>query len=190
MTTTIHTKRYIEKRTAQNLSPQHQYSLKKIKQYQNQPLSWDNTSPYLYKNLSMHAVSVFLGTAPIIASFLSPFLKIMTVGMLRIPYWVAIDALSSVFSLQHFSFPAYCLASSSIIGWIIRHGPHHGAQNSTSTGRSPSRTSDFHVESVTAGTAFERRVFLDQFPGMGKKIPTWSQRCTLSFCKHWNHIKN
>ncbi|MFS7980519.1 hypothetical protein Hanom_Chr10g00940381 [Helianthus anomalus] len=38
-------------------------------------------------------------------------------------------------------------------GWIMRHGPHHGAQNSTSTGRSDSRTSDCHVASVTGSTA-------------------------------------
>nr|GMD84090.1 hypothetical protein D5086_0000070700 [Ipomoea batatas] len=74
----------------------------------------------------MQVHNVDLGTAPITASLFSPFLKIMTVGMLRIP--------------------------SSITGWIIRHGPHHGAQNSTRTGRSQSRTSDCHVSSETGGT--------------------------------------
>uniref|UniRef100_A0A0E0MKE8 Uncharacterized protein n=1 Tax=Oryza punctata TaxID=4537 RepID=A0A0E0MKE8_ORYPU len=43
---------------------------------------------------------------------------------------------SSVFTLQHLIFPPYSLASSSITGAIILHGPHHGAQNSTSTGAS------------------------------------------------------
>jgi hypothetical protein len=106
----------------------------------------------IYKNFSMLAVSVDLGTAPITASFFSPLTKIMIVGMLRIPYWVAIEGLSSVFNLKHLSFPAYCFDSSSITGWIIRQGPHHGAQNSTRTGPSALRTSDCHVASVTVGT--------------------------------------
>ena len=106
----------------------------------------------IYKNFSMLAVSVDLGTAPITASFFSPLTKNMIVGMLRIPYWVAIEGLSSVFNLKHLSFPAYCFDSSSITGWIIRQGPHHGAQNSTRTGPSALRTSDCHVASVTVGT--------------------------------------
>lgn len=106
-----------------------------------------------YKNFSMPAVKVDLGTAPITASFLSPLMKVMMVGMLRIPYWVATEGLSSVFNLKHLSFPAYCCASSPITGWIIRQGPHHGAQNSTSTGPSAFKTSDSHVVSFTVGTA-------------------------------------
>ena len=101
----------------------------------------------------MLADRVVLGTAPITASFFSPLTKTMIVGMLRIPYWVAVEGLSSVFSLKHLSFPAYCCDSSPITGWIIRHGPHQGAQNSTNTGPSALSTSDFHVLSVTAGTA-------------------------------------
>ncbi|GAB4831811.1 hypothetical protein Ancab_005826 [Ancistrocladus abbreviatus] len=101
----------------------------------------------------MLVVNVDFGTAPITASFFSPFLKIKTVGMLRIPYLVAIEGLSSVLTLKHLSLPVYCFASSSIIGWIIRQGPHHGAQNSTRTAVSDSKTSDCHVDSVTEGTA-------------------------------------
>jgi hypothetical protein len=52
-----------------------------------------------YKNFSILVVKVVLGTAPIMASFFSPFLKIITVGMLRIPYSVAIEEQSSVLSL-------------------------------------------------------------------------------------------
>ena len=101
----------------------------------------------------MLAVSVVLGTAPMTASFFSPLMNIMIVGMLRIPYWVAIEGLSSVLSLKHLSFPAYASESSATTGWIMRQGPHHGAQNSTSTGPVALRTSDCHVVSVTAGTA-------------------------------------
>jgi len=40
---------------------------------------------HLHKNFSMLVVNVDLGTAPIMASFFSPLLKIITVGMLLIP---------------------------------------------------------------------------------------------------------
>ena len=48
--------------------------------------------------LSIVDVSVLLGTAPMTVSSFCPFLKIMTVGMLRMPYSVAMPGLSSVFS--------------------------------------------------------------------------------------------
>ena len=118
----------------------------------NNAVSWKTFCTCLYKNFSMLAVSVVLGTAPITASFFSPLMKIMIVGMLRIPYWVAIEGLSSVLNLKHLSFPSYCFASSPITGCIIRHGPHHGAQNSTRTGPSALRTSVCQVASVTMGT--------------------------------------
>lgn len=54
---------------------------------------------HVYKNFSMLVVKVDLGTAPITVSFFSPFLNIMTVGMLLIPYLVAIEGLSSVLTL-------------------------------------------------------------------------------------------
>lgn len=106
-----------------------------------------------YKNFSIQVVKVDLGTAPITASFFSPPLKIITVGILRIPYRVAMEGLSSVLTLKHLSFPAYCFDSSSIMGKIIRQGPHHGAQNSTRTGNLQSSTRDCHVSSLTDGTA-------------------------------------
>jgi hypothetical protein len=54
---------------------------------------------FTYKNFSMVVVKVVLGTAPIIASIFSPYLKMITVGMLRIPYWVAMEGQSSVLTL-------------------------------------------------------------------------------------------
>jgi hypothetical protein len=47
----------------------------------------------------MFCTRVALGTAPMTVSIFWPFLKIMTVGMLRMPYSVATRGLSSVFSL-------------------------------------------------------------------------------------------
>ena len=52
-----------------------------------------------YKYFSMVDVNVAFGTAPMTVSIFLPFLKIITVGMLRIPYSVATPGLSSVLSL-------------------------------------------------------------------------------------------
>jgi hypothetical protein len=59
---------------------------------------------------------------------------------------------SSVFTLKQAIFPAYSAANSSITGVIIRHGPHHGAQNSTRTGISQPITRLSQLESVTTCT--------------------------------------
>lgn len=53
----------------------------------------------LYNNFSKLVVNVVLGTAPMTVSLFSPPLKIMTVGMLLMPYLEAIPGLSSVFTL-------------------------------------------------------------------------------------------
>jgi hypothetical protein len=45
--------------------------------------------------------------------------------------------------------PARSPASASSIGATARHGPHHGAQKSTSTGIGLSSTSFFQLASVT-----------------------------------------
>ena len=47
------------------------------------------------------------------------------------PYLVGIIMLSSTLSFPKVTFPEYLAASSSIIGLTILHGPHHGAQKST-----------------------------------------------------------
>src|SRR5262245_26327760 len=49
-------------------------------------------------------------------------------------YWEASSWLSSTFTLPTLARPAYSSASCSMLGPIIRHGPHHTAQKSTSTG--------------------------------------------------------
>lgn len=104
----------------------------------------------------MVVVRLVLGTAPMMASFFSPLTKIIIVGMLRIPYLDATEGLSSVFNLKHLTLPIYCFASSLITGWNMRHGPHQGAQNSTTTGSVALRTSESHVSSVTLGTEKEQ----------------------------------
>ncbi len=54
---------------------------------------------FVYKYFSMVCTMEAFGTAPMMASIFWPFLKIMTVGMLLMPYLVATPGLSSVFSL-------------------------------------------------------------------------------------------
>src|SRR5690242_18092422 len=61
---------------------------------------------------------------------------------------MAVPPLESTSSLPTFSLPAYSLATTSIVGAIIRQGPHHSAQKSTRTGTSDRSTSWSNVESV------------------------------------------
>src|SRR5690348_7527046 len=51
------------------------------------------------------------------------------------------------------SMPWCSSASCSRTGWTARHGPHHGAQKSTTTGLPACRTSASNVSSVTSFTA-------------------------------------
>src|ERR1035438_7921989 len=60
--------------------------------------------------------------------------------MARMPYSVASDCCSSMFTLPIFTLPSYSSASSSRSGAIILHGPHHSAQKSTSTGTGDCKT--------------------------------------------------
>ena len=60
----------------------------------------------------------------------------ITVGMLCTPKAAASSGSSSTLTLPTFIFPSYSPAISAIIGASMRHGPHHDAQKSTSTGMS------------------------------------------------------
>src|SRR5207253_6925740 len=53
------------------------------------------------------------------------------------------------------TLPPVCSSSCSRIGWIARHGPHHGAQKSTTTGRAAPSTSASNPASVTSRIASE-----------------------------------
>src|SRR5262249_3606347 len=67
---------------------------------------------------------------------LSPPLNTRTRGMLATAYLVATSGLSSMFSLPTLTLPANWLAILSMVGPSARHGPHQGAQKSTTTGTS------------------------------------------------------
>src|SRR6185312_9776495 len=87
--------------------------------------------------------------APIFISAASPSLNRIMVGIERTPYLTVVDGFSSMFSLTIFTLPASSVESSSRTGEIARHGPHHSAQKSTSTGSLAFRTSSPKLASET-----------------------------------------
>src|SRR4051812_36438097 len=83
----------------------------------------------------------------------SPCLKRISVGIESTSNFAAVSWLSSTLSLTIFSASPRSPAICSRIGATMRHGPHQGAQKSTRTGVSASRTSAWKFESVTSETA-------------------------------------
>src|SRR3954469_5023193 len=79
----------------------------------------------------------------------APFRNRISVGMLRTSKFAAVCWFSSTLSLTIFRSERSA-AISSRTGATTRHGPHHGAQKSTSTGPSASRTSAWKLLSVTS----------------------------------------
>src|SRR5580693_5785702 len=70
------------------------------------------------------------------------------VGIARIPYSAAIASLSSMLTFATVSFPSNSTASSSRMGAIALHGPHHGAQKSTRRGVVDAATAALNVSVV------------------------------------------
>ena len=69
--------------------------------------------------------------------------------MLRASKREAVRGFSSTFSLANRTRPASSEASWSSTGASIRHGPHHGAHRSSTTGNGQRSTSCVNVASVT-----------------------------------------
>jgi hypothetical protein len=69
--------------------------------------------------------------------------------MERTPNWAAVRVLASTSSLPTFTWPAYCSASSSTNGAMMRQGPHQVAQKSTIERPLLSAISDWKFASVT-----------------------------------------
>src|SRR5215472_8716021 len=101
----------------------------------------------------IHCSSFCLGAAPIWRDASWPFLKSIKVGIDWMPYLAAVCGFSSTLSLTIFTLPSSVPAISSSAGAIIRHGPHHSAQKSTTTGLVAFNTSDSNVVSETLPTA-------------------------------------
>ena|SRR5438445_13694168 len=70
-----------------------------------------------------------------------PLLKTAKVGMLKTLYLDASSLFWSTFTLKKLSLPENSFAISSTSGATALHGPHHGAQKSTKTGRTDFSTS-------------------------------------------------
>src|SRR5476651_923589 len=98
---------------------------------------------------SIHSLILDLGSAPTLVAATWPWEKIIIVGMPRTPYLVGTCGFSSMFSLAMVILSPSSVASSSSDGAIMRQGPHHSAQKSTSTGFLASRTSAWNEASET-----------------------------------------
>src|SRR5262245_42535983 len=101
----------------------------------------------------IHCSSLCFGAAPIWREASWPPLKIISVGIDWMPYLAAVCGFSSTLSLTIFTLPLSVPAISSRAGAIIRQGPHHSAQKSTTTGPVAFNTSDSKVASETLPTA-------------------------------------
>ena len=88
------------------------------------------------------------GINPTNVSFASPPLKIKMLGKLEIWYSVAVFKFSSVFIFTTFILSFNSSATSSKIGPIFLHGPHQGAQKSTTVRVSEFKTSFSNEASV------------------------------------------
>src|SRR5437762_1730564 len=77
-----------------------------------------------------------------------PPLKRIIVGIESTSYFAEVTGFSSVLSLTTRKPRSWEISSST--GATMRHGPHQGAQKSTSTGSSASMTSAWKLESVTS----------------------------------------
>src|SRR6202023_3999834 len=109
-----------------------------------------------YADVVIHCASRCFVAAPVWRDASSPFLKIISVGIDMIPYFWVLAGFSSTLSLTIFTLPLSVPAISSSAGAIMRQGPHHSAQKSTTTGPVAFNTSDSKVVSETLLTAMGR----------------------------------
>ena len=93
----------------------------------------------------IHCCSLAFGAAPTWREAISPPLKIISVGIDITPYFDAVFGFSSTLSLTILTLSPIAPAISSSAGAIIRHGPHHSAQKSTTTGPVAFSTSEFEI---------------------------------------------
>src|SRR5665213_484876 len=101
----------------------------------------------------IHCCSFCFGAAPTWRDAISPPLKIIRVGIDITPYFEAVFGLSSTFSLTILTLSPIAPEISSRAGAIMRQGPHHSAQKSTTTGPVALSTSASKSASETLPTA-------------------------------------
>src|SRR5476649_1706306 len=108
------------------------------------------------------------------------------VGMPRTPYLVGTCGFSSMFSLAMVTLSPNSVDSSSSAGAIMRQGPHHSAQKSTSTGFLASRTSAWKEASDTLmGMMMIPELAL---PYLGTHLCWVKTRCNIGQTGVQNHI--
>src|SRR6266436_9110798 len=101
----------------------------------------------------IHCCSFCFGAAPTWREAISPPLKIIRVGIDITPYFEAVLGLSSTFSFTILTLSPITPEISSSAGAIMRQGPHHSAQKSTTTGPVALSTSASKSVSETLPTA-------------------------------------
>src|SRR5712675_1296310 len=101
----------------------------------------------------IHCCSFAFGAAPTWRDAISPPLKIIRVGIDITPYFEAVFGLSSTFSFTILTLSPIAPEISSSAGAIMRQGPHHSAQKSTTTGPVALSTSASKSASETLPTA-------------------------------------
>src|SRR6266851_4805583 len=101
----------------------------------------------------IHCCNFCFGAAPTWREAISPPLKIIRVGIDITPYFEAVFGLSSTFSFTILTLSPITPEISSSAGAIIRQGPHHSAQKSTTTGPVALSTSASKSASETLPTA-------------------------------------
>ena len=74
------------------------------------------------------------GSAPMKPSAGWPLTKAITAGIDWMPIWPGMAGCSSMFILTSLTLPLAARTAFSRMGVSCLHGPHHGAQKSTSTG--------------------------------------------------------
>src|SRR5215469_11221095 len=99
-------------------------------------------------NSANSRTSADLDLAPMTCLTTSPPENKMIVGTAITPWATMLAGFSSVFSFTTSTVPAYSSAIASSTGPTMRHGPHHGAQNSTITGTGLASTSAAKLSSV------------------------------------------
>src|SRR6202035_5044867 len=82
----------------------------------------------------IHCSSFAFGAAPTWREASWPSLNSISVGIDMMPNLAAVFGFSSTLSLTILTLPLSDLEISSSAGAIMRHGPHHSAQKSTTTG--------------------------------------------------------
>src|SRR6201989_2921549 len=107
----------------------------------------------------IHCSSFCFGAAPTWRAAISPFLKIISVGIDMMPYFDATPGFSSTLSFTILTLSPMLPAISSSAGALMRHGPHHSAQKSTTTGLVDLSTSASKVASDTLPTVMGYLVF-------------------------------